>query len=164
MILNYAFLKEQAILWCMVILAHMPIPMHNIVYIIPNITLLYVIYISIIYNKYSFLLLAIVAGAFDDIASGNIIGVTSLEFAIVGCYFYYFKPTPQTSFSYLWGSVAIVVSICYIAKNIVNYIFIYEHIFNYQDFLVYLITIAFYPFTHFVFDKMLSKRAIKYEG
>lgn len=164
MILNYAFLKEQAILWSMVILAHIPIPMHNIVYIIPDITLLYVVYISILYNKYSFLLLAIIAGAFDDIASGNIVGITSLEFAIAGCYFYYLKPTPQSSFVCLWGSASIVIFICYIARNIVNYIFIYEHIFNYQDFLVYIVTMAFYPFAYFVFDKILSRGRVKYEG
>ena len=157
---NYSFFKTQSILWSMVIIAHMPLPFH-IIYIFPNITLLYVIQMMITYNRWEFLLLSAIAGAFDDIASGNIIGVTSMEFAIVGCYFHYIKTSTKESFSSVWKLTSTLIFICYIAKNLINYIFISDHIFNYQDFIVYIISILFYPVSTLIFNYLLCSREVK---
>lgn len=145
MLISCKSLSIHAILWALVILEYMPLHF-GFIGIWPNLLLLYVICITLRYPSAAFLFFSLLAGLFNDLIAGNVIGITSMEFAIVAASMHYnARFLANQSFKFTWLSILGLIIICTSAGALINYMLLSKWLVDYTTLINCFITACFYP-------------------
>ncbi len=144
------------LLWILAVISHLPLNMEAAQFW-PDLLILYVICVNQLSPSHIFTISCVLVGAFKDIAAGNIIGVSSMEFMLISFFIdYKRKFFTHHSFAFTWGIVVGIIFVCAIVKSLISYMLTSNWLIGYVTIPEIIVTALAYPLIFRLFN-ILSK-------
>jgi len=105
------------------------------------------------------------AGLLNDLIAGNVMGMTSMEFAIVAASMHYnAKALSNQSFRFVWMAVCGLIALCTAVKIMINYIVLSQWMLDFRVVVDCFITACFYPFMQMFLNALWKERDLSDAG
>jgi rod shape-determining protein MreD len=140
-----------------IITSYLPILFFNLNVPKPNLILITVFFCSIYMQNNAFHIFLIVAGLINDVLSSNILGISSLQFAIIAAFVRYNnKEITDQTFTVVWIGFGILYLACMAIQSAFDLLILGEMI-NINIMLQVLITLLFYPSIHYLYSRVFLR-------